>query len=248
MAEVLSQDEIDQLLTPVLIAKNAFESIEAFEKYLLNRKYEPEKPYGIFDQDIVMCKFFDAKDNEKILSEIKQRNEEQGFGNIKIPNTKIMLINYSFCPKCKTIYSFSEVMDYYMNPKLDTRYKNRAWQARTDTRFYCKICNTYFLPSLIISDGTPRNEVQFLCRTQTIDAIEKYFFKDNIRVLTKKDKNILHQNGLRAIKNDVLLKDLDKRPTLVSNMLQYTPIYLIKSLIDGTNVEKGDLLFGVMFK
>jgi hypothetical protein len=26
-------------------------------------------------------------------------------------------------------------------------------------------------------------------------------------------------------------------------MLQYTPINLIKNLIDGTNVEKGDLLF-----
>jgi hypothetical protein len=240
MAEVLSQDEIDQLLTAV---NAGFESIEEFEKYLLNRKHAPEKPYGIFDEDITMCKFFDTNDNENILSEIKRKNEEQGFGNIKIPNTKIMLINYSFCPRCKTIYSFNEVMNYYMNPKLDTRYKNRAWQAREDTRFYCEVCNTYFLPSLIISDGTPKNEVQFLCRTQTIDAIEKFFFKKSIRVLTKKRKNIIQKNSLMAIKNDVLLKDLEERPTLISNMLQYTPINLIKNLIDGSNVEKGDLLF-----
>jgi hypothetical protein len=245
MAEVLSQDEIDQLLTAINAGdvKNVFESIEEFEKYLLNRKYEPEKPYGIFDKDTTMCKFFDTNDNENILSEVKRKNEEQGFGNIKIPNTKIMLINYSFCPRCKTIYSFNEVMDYYMNPKLDRRYKNRAWQAREDTRFYCKACNTYFLPSLIISDGTPKNEVQFLCRTQTIDAIEKYFFEKNIRVLTKKNKNIIQKDGLKAIKNDIFLKDLDERPTLISNMLQYTPINLIKNLIDGSNVEKGDLLF-----
>jgi hypothetical protein len=194
MAEVLSQDEIDQLLTDIGASTgnvgNSFKSTEEFEKYLLNRKHKPEKHYGIFDRDITMCKFFDTNDNENILSEIKQKNKEQGFGNIKIPNTKIMLINYSFCPKCKTIYSFNEVMDYYMNPKLDTRYKNRAWQAREDTRFYCKVCNTYFLPSLIISDGTPKNEVQFLCRTQTIDAIEKYFFEKNTRVLTKKTKTL----------------------------------------------------------
>jgi hypothetical protein len=245
MAEVLSQDEIDQLLTAISAdeAKRSFGSIEEFEKYLLNRKYEPENYYGIFDKDIVMCKFFDTKDNEKILSEIKQKNEEQGFGNIKIPNTKIMLINYSFCPKCKTVYSFNEVMDYYMNPKLDTQYKNRAWQSREDTRFYCSLCSTYFLPSLIISDGTPKNEVQFLCRTQTIDAIEKYFSESNVKVLTRKNKNIIQKGGLKAIKNDVFLKDLDKKPTLISNMLQYTPINLIKNLIDGTNVEKGDLLF-----
>jgi hypothetical protein len=48
---------------------------------------------------------------------------------------------------------------------------------------------------------------------------------------------------MKAIKNDVFLKDLEKKPTLISNMLQYTPINLIKNLIDGTNVEKEDLLF-----
>jgi hypothetical protein len=35
-------------------------------KYLLNRKYEPEKPYGIFDEGITMCKFFDTNDMEII--------------------------------------------------------------------------------------------------------------------------------------------------------------------------------------
>jgi hypothetical protein len=130
-----------------------------------------------------------------------------------------------------------------MNPKPDTRYKNRAWQSREDTRFYCNVCNTYFLPSLIITDGTPRNEVQFLCRTQTIDAVEKYFFQNNIRVLTKKNKNIIQKGGLKAIRNDVFLKDLETKPTLISNILQYTPINLMRNLIDGTNIEKGDLLF-----
>jgi hypothetical protein len=194
MPEVLSQDEIDQLLTAINAGdakENSFENIEAFEEYLLKRKFEQEKPYGIFDEDIAVCRFFETKDNENILEEIRKKNEEQGFGNIKIPNTNIMLINYSFCPKCKRVYSFNEVMDYYMNPKPDTRYKNISWQFREDTRFYCNECNTYFLSSLIISDGTPKNEVQFLCRTQTIDTIEKYFFENTIRVLTKRSKNIV---------------------------------------------------------
>jgi hypothetical protein len=134
-------------------------------------------------------------------------------------------------------------MDYYMNQKPDSRFKNRARQYREDTRVYCRLCNTYFLPSLIISDGTPKNEVQFLCRAQTIDAIEKYSLQNNVKVLTKKSENIIQKGDLKAIRNDVYLNDLEKRQTLISNMLQYTPVNLMMNLIDGTNVEKRDLLF-----
>jgi hypothetical protein len=251
MAEVLSQDEIDQLLTAIggfrekifESIEEPFESIEKFEEYLLNRKYEPEKPYGIFDEDISICRFFDSGNNENLLEDMKRKNEEQGYGNIGIPNTNITLINYSFCQKCKTIFSFSEIIDYYMNPQFDQRYKNRAHQYREDTRVCCNNCGTFFLPSLIISDGTPRNEVQFLCRAQTIDAVENFISRKNIRVLTKNPKNIIQKDNLRAIKNDVHIKRLDEKPTLITNMIQYTPFNLIMNLVDGTNVEKGDLLF-----
>jgi hypothetical protein len=245
MAEVLSQDEIDQLLTAIPDGNsiNSFENIGAFEKYLTKRKYTPEKPYGIFDKDISICRFFNSDKNENLLEDIKRKNDEQGYGNIKIPNTNIVLINYSFCQNCKTIFSFKEIIEYYMNPKADYRYKSRAHQYREDTRVYCDNCGTYFLPSLIISDGTPKNEVQFLCRVQTIDAVEMYFSKKNIRVLTKNRKNIIQKESLRAIKNDVFIKDLDARPALITNIVQYTPFNLVMNLIDGTNVEKGDLLF-----
>jgi len=250
MTNVLLQDEIDELLRAInpededfRTANSSFETIEAFEEYLTKRKFTPEKPYGIFDKDISICKFFSSDKNENILEDIKRRNEEQGYGNIKIPNTNITLINYSFCPNCKTIYSFKEIIEYFMNPKPDQRFKNRASQFREDTRVYCKNCDTYFLPSLIISDGTPKNEVQFLCRVQTIDSVEKYFYQKNIKVLTKKPKNIVQKGGLKAIKNDVFIKDLEKKPTLITNIVQYTPFNYITNLIDGTNVEKDDLLF-----
>jgi hypothetical protein len=245
MAEVLSQDEIDQLLTAINAGDsvNSFKNIEAFEVYLTERKHTPEKPYGIFDEDIAICRFFNSDKNENLLEDIRRKNEEQGYGNTKIPNTNITLINYSFCQNCKTIYSFKEVVDYYMNPKPDQRYQNRAHQYREDTRVCCNNCGTYFLPSLIIADGTPKNEVQFLCRVQTIDAVEKYFSRKNIRVLTKNKNNIIQKGTLKAIKNDVFIKDLDEKPTLITNIIQYTPFNLIMNLIKGTNVEKGDLLF-----
>jgi hypothetical protein len=95
----------------------------------------------------------------------------------------------------------------------------------------------------VISDGTPKNEVQFLCRVQTIDAVEKYFSQKRINVLTKNKNNIIQRENLKAIKNDVFIKDLEEKPTLITNIIQYTPYNLIMNLIDGTNVEKGDLLF-----
>jgi len=243
--EVLSQDEIDQLLTAINAGdsiKNAFENIEEFEGYLTKRKFSQEKPYGIFDKDISICRFTIDK-NENLLEDIKKKNEEQGYGNIKIPNTNITLINYSFCQNCQAVFSFKDIVDYYKNPKPDQRYKSRSIQYREDTRVCCNNCCTYFIPSLIISDGTPKNEVQFLCRAQTIDAVEKYLFQKSINVLTKRKKNIVEKDGLKAIKNDVFIKDLEEKPTLITNMVQYTPYNYIINFIDGTNVEKGDLLF-----
>jgi hypothetical protein len=247
MADVLSQDEIDQLLTAISSGdgESSFESIiEAFEESLIKRKFEPEKPYGIFDKDVAVCKFYESKGNENILEEIKRRNEEQGLGNIKIPNTKITLINYSFCPSCKTVYSFSDLVNYYVNPKPDENYKSKAFQYREDTRICCNNCGAYFIPSLIISDGTPKNEVQFLCRVQTINAVEKYFLNKGIFVLTRKNANIVQNKNLKAIKNDVFLKSLEAKPTLITNMLQYTPVNLMLNFINGSNVKNGDLLFG----
>jgi hypothetical protein len=244
MTKTLSQDEIDQLLTAIndSDAGAAFENIGAFEKYLTERKHTPEKPYGIFDRDIAVCRFF-ADKNESLLEDIRRKNAEQGYGNITIPRTNITLINYSFCPKCKTVFSLTEIVGYYMNPKPDQSYTSRARQYRQDTRVCCNNCGAFFLPSLVIADGTPKNEVQFLCRAQTIDAVEKYFSRKNIRVLTKNKNNIVQKDGLTAVKNDVYIKALDEKPTLVTNMVQYTPFNCIMNLVDGTNVEKGDLLF-----
>jgi hypothetical protein len=230
--------DLPNLLTPIF--DNNFEN---FEKYLTTRKNNPEKPYGIFDKDVSICRFFDSGNNDNILADIKKKNEEQGLGNIKIPNTNIMLINYSFCPKCNLIYSFKEVTDYYKNPRPDRRYEKIAHQFRNDTRVFCNNCNTYFLPSLVISDGTPKNEVQFLCRIQTINAVEKYMLTKNTKVLTKKKSNIVYKDRFRAIKNDISIKDLEEKPTLVTNLIQYTPYNLIMNFIDGTNADKGDVLY-----
>jgi len=243
MTEVLTKDEIELLLDLIGGVGRSFKNIEEFEKYLTARKFEPEKPYGLRTTDVSICRFFNNKNNDNILAYIKKKNEEQGLGNIKIPNTNIMLINYSFCPKCNSIYSFKEITDYYKKPRPDTRYKNIAHQFRNDTRVFCNNCNSYFLPSLVISDGTPKNEVQFLCRVQTIDAVEKYMLSKNVKVLTKEKSNIMYKDRLRAIKNDISIMDLEEKPTLITNLIQYTPLNLIMNFIDGTNVEKGDLLF-----
>jgi hypothetical protein len=52
------------------------------------------------------------------------------------------------------------------------------------------------------------------------------------------------QRKCTGILNDVLLKELEPKPTLISNLLQYTPANLALNLLDGSNVRKGDLLYG----
>jgi hypothetical protein len=219
-------------------------SLSNWEDYLKHR--QTEKPYGLFNTDIVRCDFFNSKNGETILADIEKKNIEQGMGNVTIPNTNIRLINYSVCPKCGEIFSFRDLTEYYRHPQSDNRFHSIGEQARGDTRVRCFACETWFLPTLVIVDKSPRNEVQFLCRNQTMDAVEIYFLKRGKKVLTKNKANILvdNTNGYKAVKNDVILKKMKHKPTLISNLLQYTPIDLALNLMDGTNIEKGDVLYG----
>jgi len=235
--------------------ENGFESLNDFEDYLLLRKPNEQK-YGIFDKDITMCRLDSVKNGEEILADIEQKNEKEKMGNITIPGTKIKLINFSVCPVCNKIFSFKDLSDYYLNPKVDTRYKNIKEQYRQDTRVYCNNCNTYFLPALIISDGTPKSEIQFLCRIQTMHAIEKFYQeKTGVKVLSQKKSNILEKNItttvtdneksiVTAIRNDVFIKDMEEKPTLITNLLQYTPSNIVMNVIDGSNFREEDVLFG----
>jgi ribosomal protein L32 len=191
-----------------------------------------------------MCSFFESKNGEGILADIERKNAEQNMGNVVIPNTKIKLINYSVCPKCKSVFSFKDLMDYYKNPKPDPEYKNRGDQLREDTRVCCSECGEYFLPALVISDGTPQNEVQFLCRVQTVHAVEKFFKGKGQQVLSQKKRNVFIENNIITIRNNVDIKQMETKPTLISNMLQYTPANLIPNFLDGSNIKKGDILFG----
>jgi hypothetical protein len=135
---------------------------------------------------------------------------------------------------------------YYRHPEADNRFQNPGDQARNDTRVNCRDCKTWFLPALVIVDKTPINEVQFLCRNQTMNAIEKFYMNKGKKVLTKEHANILTDpaNGFKAVKNDVSLGDMAEKPTLITNMLQYTPANLALNLMDGSNIEKGDILYG----
>jgi hypothetical protein len=266
MAETLSQEEIDQLLSamnseeiapaPFTDVARAIKAhlpgrgrrmIKDFEKFLTERKFQAEKPYGLFDKDVAVSRFFDGKDNEPLLKKIRQKNKKQGMGNITIPNTSIELLNYSICPKCGEVFSFAELLDYYKNPVPDKHFKSKAEQYREDTRVCCPKCKTYFLPDLLIIDGTPKNETQFLCRVQTIHAIESFYKSQQQKVLTQNGVNILSKDNHRAIRNDACLADLEQKPTLIVNLLQYTPPNLMPNLIDGSNIEKGDVIFGQWF-
>jgi hypothetical protein len=226
----------------------SFNNIEEFKTFLVEHR-QIKEPLGSFSEGTAMCRFFDSQNGETILADIENKNEAQGMGNFLIPETNIKLINYSVCPHCGRMFSFKDLMDYYANPRIDIRFANRAHQYREDTRVCCNECDAYFLPALVICDGTPKNEVQFLCKVQTVNAIEVFYRNNGIFVLTTERKNIMEREAggktIKAIKNDVLLKDMSSSPTLINNLLQYTPANLIPNLINGTNYYQDDVLFGM---
>ena len=219
------------------------------EKWLLERPHEPEKPYGMFTKDVTVLKFFQDKHSENVLADIRQKNAEQKMGNVKIPGTEIELINYSCCPQCKAIYSLQDLVNYYRHP-LQLKKLDRKTQYREDTRVYCRECHTFFLPALVICDGTPKQEVQFLCRMQTLEAVESFYAAHKqIQVLSRKTLNLVENStGLKGLVNDVKIADLQTKPTLIANLLQYTPVPLILSFIEGHNLKQKDVLYGAWFQ
>jgi flagellar motor switch protein FliM len=90
MSEILSQDEIDRLLTPInedFRSANPLKTIEDFEEYLTKRKYTSEEPYGIFDEDVSICRYFNSNNNENLLEDIKKKmkNKDMEILKYRIP-------------------------------------------------------------------------------------------------------------------------------------------------------------------
>lgn len=247
-SQVLTHCEIDALLSALNVddLSGRWKTIGDFEKFLCDRNKLPEKHYGLFEKDIAVCKFFEDRKGETILADIIAKNEASGMGNVQIPNTNIKLINYSYCPQCGETYSQKDLSLYYANPIIRPERTLRE-TLRKETRVVCKHCQTSFLPTLIIVDGSPKSAMQYLCRNQVIDAIEVYMDERyHVPVLTQKRDNyqIRPDDGFEACLNDLDIHKLEKAPTLISNFLQYTPPPLMLSFIDGTNVAAGDVVFG----
>jgi hypothetical protein len=254
---ILTDDEIDRLLNSLREGWNAsnFENVEEMVEFLKFREAVPEKVYGLYEQDITICRFFNNKKgdkNENMLADIRRLNEDQKMGNVKIPNTDIEIINYSPCPKCDTPHSFSDVFNYYMHPIPDPQFKDEKEQRALDTRVKCKDCGSYFLPALIITDGNPKNEFQMICRSQTLLEITMFMREEfNIKVLTMKEENIISHPILpnkAAWRNDIDGAKLKIRPALYANLLQYTPAPLMLDFISRRNLTIPEPVYGAWCK
>ena len=222
--------------------------IAGFTDYVLNRNtYQTKQAFGDNPAGSVLLSFFEDPDNEKMLSEIRKKNEKDKSGRRFIEGTHIELLNFSCCPSCRRIYSFNELIFYYNNPVRNEKFRSRMDQLRNETAVCCSDCGTYFVPSLIIIHKEPKHEIQFLCRMQTIQAVERFFFgKFGNRVLSRKSKNRIEKDGKKYILNDVLLSQLAERPALILNLLQYSPANLQQNMIAGENVKRADILFGAL--
>ncbi len=210
-------------------------------EFVKKRDFEPNGEYGLFTKDASVLVWEKDPNGDEILADIQARNAADGAGNIRVPGTDVELINFSYCPRCSEIHSFNDLQRYYVHPKPVPGVGTAAL-FRKDTRVSCKACGHYFLPSLVIADGTPVNETQFLCRTQVIEAIETQVDR---RVLTRKESNVLHDDkGRKAILNDVVVPDLEPRPGLLVNFLQYMPADQMIAFLNGEHIQRGHVVYG----
>ncbi|MCL1991484.1 MAG: hypothetical protein FWG66_00860 [Spirochaetes bacterium] len=180
--------------------QSRFNSFDDLADFLMSPG-EAEEPYGFGAEAAPASSFFHSSTGERSLEEIRQKNIADGCESFPVPGTKIQLINFSECPHCGYVYSAKELADYYTHPRLDPAFKKGIEaQMREDARMFCKDCETYFLPSLLVLDGltegVPKNEVQFLCKMQTINAIEDYYESLGFTVLTRNESNFIKSDGV----------------------------------------------------
>lgn len=182
--------------------------------------------------------------NENILQDIKDKNKKEGIDSEVIPGTNIEIINYSQCPKCEAIYSLQDLNDYYASPaRIEDM--EQVMVMRRDTRFQCPQCRRFFKPKLLIIDGTPKAELQFLCKLQTVEGIESFYREKYSRpVLTKNKSNFqwLRDDKKYRLDIDIKLPEIASRPELVSGFLRHTPPVDILAVTSGNT--KGLTLFG----
>ena len=224
-------------------------SVEDFRQWL-DRDQTKELDTGIigYHRDASVLKFFKDK-NEELLTDIIAENKKQNMGNTTIPGTDIQLVNYSACPKCKTINTLMDLANYYANPKPDPMFKDINDQCRKDTRVCCKDCQSFFLPSLVIVDGNPISEYQWLCSTQTLDSTQDYYLKMKRRqVLFANPKNRIQVAGFWGIRVDVAVNELQERPSLVTNLLQYSPPEHIIRFVSDIPFTDQDVIFNRWYR
>ena len=240
MAEILAS--IRRILAGDGDDSPEFKTDDDVVEHLMTREFEPNGRYGIFQKDASVLSFRNDPKGESILSDIRARNAAEGAGNIRISGTNVELINFSKCPQCAELHSYRDLEVYYANPK-PMQDVNVAKQLRKDTRVSCKVCEHYFLPALVIADGSPRDETQFLCRTQVIEEIETFLPRP---VLTRDRTNILtNEFGKKAILNDVLRHELEDAASLLVNFIQYMPPDDLLAFLREENVEQGHVVYGV---
>jgi hypothetical protein len=134
---------------------------------------------------------------------------------------------------------------YYQHPTPDPSFSSLREQMRLDTRVQCKECGEYFLPAIIITDGSPKNEFQMICRSQTLREVSVMMSsKYHLRVLMMKEENIMINGDQAAWRNDVDANLLKERPSLFTNFLQYTPAPLMLDFISKKNLEEREPVYG----
>ncbi|MBF0103052.1 MAG: hypothetical protein HQK77_19310 [Desulfobacterales bacterium] len=233
----LYKSDVDKILTEALFNTNfAFPSMAHFEIFLMQTARPTPKTYGIFEHNAKKIKYVKNHKTAKIVEQIKELNSKNSMGNVSIPNTGITLTNFSICPVCETVYSYKDVLDYFDQPKLIEGFHIDELREK-ETRIFCKHCNTFFLPLLLIENINRgfRDTYPLFSKCHTVYALEMFYLEMiGRKVLSLLSNNFRsgHSHRYIHLSNDTNILDLIGKPGT------YLPCYTLS--INDTTI--GDLL------
>lgn len=201
MPDILSQDEIDEILAR--IEKLSSTEVDALLNALMSNR-EPLIPLIVprinnledFAEFIVYKEtensFADSHintfqgnhivvDKWVISNAYTQSAVKEPKAIVKIGNIEIIPIN--ICPSCKNFHYDEEVQEIYAESKPSREFasKNerlkeyeliRKWKSENRT-ICCKKCKIYFQPTIVYSET--ENSDPYLCKQQTIKALDDWF-------------------------------------------------------------------------
>ncbi|MDH5654441.1 MAG: hypothetical protein OEZ34_00915 [Spirochaetia bacterium] len=248
--DILTQEEIDMLLRPIEIhtSPDKINSINDLSNALI--KTIKEKSFEFRESffqgpHITISKI----DLDQIYNKLTLEEPE---AIVKIGNAELIPVHV--CPHCKHYHSDGEIVQSYsqalpdrnfviQHNKLGKSKIIRKWRTERQT-VICLKCGKPFQPVIVFSQNSDCY-TPYLCKLQLINDLDEWFAgtfhnaHESCRLFSSQTNTVkVEKSGKTSLYWDIFLNEsvngMKSAPAhLLTNILRYTPVEEIESMIEG---------------